>query len=130
LQEPVDPSSNVPHESFSFTAVQSGPLYVHVDALFFAWVAVFDGCGAGAREIACDVDPDLEDPSAGIVIDATAGTTYVVVLGSPITGPLASSASFAVGLTAGETCDNGADDNGDGAVDCIDPQCRRNPVPP
>ena len=80
-----------------------------------------DRCDAGnclARSIAATTDPET------IAETLPAGTYFILVDGYvDATGPF----TLGVSCDLPEICSNGADDNGNGLIDCADPQCAARP---
>ena len=97
-------------------------------------IAVYDGALCPGPGAACIVSSDDDCGAGGFMstvdIPVFAGNTYMVQVcgwnGSEGTGTL--DISVGGGGPGAENCTNGTDDDGDGLIDCADPDCFANPV--
>jgi hypothetical protein len=116
---------------WSFVAPESGRYLVSAgDVDSFAPVTpvveVLAGCGG--RSLGCGAD--TFSGQASVVVELVAGESILVVLEAP--HPYAPSYLAWVPVTvalarASESCQDGADDDLDGATDCDDPECAGEP---
>ena len=91
---------------YLFDAVDPGSIRVQI--------LVPDGTSLSAKQQGGDAAADSDgDPSNG-------GRTDLITL---VAGQVDRSFDFALQLSGTEQCDNGIDDDGDGLVDCQDPDC-------
>ncbi|MEZ4408034.1 MAG: MopE-related protein [Polyangiales bacterium] len=92
---------------------------------FDTMLQVFRADCSPANAIACDDDGGTGTASRLVLRDLEPGTYFVVVDGWG-----SSAGAFALTLSVGatEVCDNRVDDDGDGLVDCSDPDCRAAPA--
>ena len=90
------------------------------------------GCGA-LNQVACNGDGSGCSNFTSIIsnFSVTGGTNYMIRVGS--FGTTGGSGELEIIFTPGggtpvEVCNNGVDDDGDGAVDCADPDCAADPA--
>jgi hypothetical protein len=112
-----------PELAHRFTAQVDGPVTARLDGMttdhdLFVLAGTCDPLACVAGATAPGTEPDA------VTFDAVAGESYcLVVEAAGGAGPY--SLDFPTGGGCLEDCDNGVDDDLDGAVDCLDDTCDR-----
>ncbi len=110
---------------YTFNITASTPLTIDLTGGFDTVVYVRrDTCMAGTQT-ACNDDSGATT-SSRVAFVAAPGTYYVFVDGFSANNAGNFTLTISVGLPA-EVCGNGRDDNGNGLVDCADPECAAAP---
>ncbi len=123
---------------YALTAPNSGDLSVSTCGTvnFDTDIVVYSGACGALVQIGCNGDgpsascPGFSSDLSGVPV--TAGATYYIRIGG-YDGSSLGTGTVDISVTGGpgpspENCTNGIDDDGDGAVDCADPDCASNPA--
>jgi V8-like Glu-specific endopeptidase len=123
---------------YALTAPNSGDLSVSTCGTvnFDTDIVVYSGACGALVQIGCNGDgpsascPGFSSDLSGVPV--TAGATYYIRIGG-YDGSSLGTGTVDITVTGGpgpgpENCTNGVDDDGDGAVDCADPDCAGNPA--
>ncbi len=115
-----------PDVVYSFTILRGIPLVIETTAADFDTVIyVRRGDCSGGPQAACN--DDFQGTRSRVAFNAAPGTYFVFVDGFG-TG---SQGTFTLRVSLGtptEVCDNRIDDDGDGQIDCADPDCAMSPA--
>ncbi|MEO2148744.1 MAG: dockerin type I repeat-containing protein [bacterium] len=121
---------------YSYTATSTGTMEVSTcnSISFDSDVAIYNGpCGA-LTQIACNGDGTGCAGYSSLVtgVSVTAGTEYLIRVGGFGPGTGVGNGTMSITIGGGgpvtENCTNGTDDDGDGLIDCADPDCTANPA--
>ena len=119
---------------YSYTATSTGSMEVSTcnSISFDSDIAIYNGpCGA-LTQIACNGDGCAGFTSLVTGVAVTAGTEYLIRVGGWDAGTGVGSGTMTITVGGGgpatENCTNGTDDDGDGLIDCADPDCANNPA--
>ena len=121
---------------YRYTATSTGSMDVSTcDSINFdSDIAVYTGVCGGLTQIACNGDGTGCGNFTSLVtgVAVTSGTDYWIRVGgwNSATGVGTGTMTISIGGggPATENCTNGTDDDGDGLVDCADPDCANNPA--
>ncbi len=140
LDGPTDCDTNMGTDVwFEYTASASGTATIEtcgsLGSMDDTVLIVYDGAAGcpvvGSACLASD-DDGCTTPNfnSTLAVPVTAGGTYLVQVGgwNGATGTTDLSISLGGGPAPTENCTNGTDDDGDGLVDCVDPDCANNPA--
>ncbi|MDE0959501.1 MAG: hypothetical protein OSB09_01845 [Planctomycetota bacterium] len=119
---------------YQFTATTTGITTISTcDAIDFdSDLVVYQGTCGALDQIACNGDgPACTAYTSSLDVGMTAGNTYMIRVGSWAIGT-SGTGTLTISVGGGgpvtENCTNGTDDDGDGLVDCADPDCTPNPA--
>lgn len=106
--------------AFRWTAPRAGLYHVTTaGSAYDTLLSVRAGSCAG-REVACNDDADDTTTTSALVLDLAACQTVTIV----VDGRTTAIGDFRLAVLGTEsTCDDGVDDDGDGAIDCADDDC-------
>ena len=110
---------------YAFVPGEDGLMRVTVNAepAVYTWVLLLADTCAGAH---CAAATWLGGPDDTLIAAVTGGVPYYVVVDASVGGVLAVAGVW-LECSAGEVCDNEADDDWDALADCADPDCRGGP---
>ncbi|MEQ1500699.1 MAG: hypothetical protein ABMB14_00645 [Myxococcota bacterium] len=107
--------------SFAFTAPADGGYRFTADTPFVT-LSMYDGCGG--EELACGANDGYSTAPPSIRHDLVAGESVLVVVDTMMPGFETDFVVTAESLPSAElACDDGVDEDVDGASDCADPDC-------
>ncbi|MGE4613286.1 MAG: hypothetical protein AAEJ46_02985, partial [Planctomycetota bacterium] len=120
---------------YSFTPAANGSMDVSTcDAINFdSDLAVYSGGCGTLTQIACNGDGTTCGAFTSLItgVAVTGGSEYLIRCGG-WDGTSSGTGTLTITVTGGgpgaENCTNGTDDDGDGLIDCADPDCANNPA--
>ncbi|MEC7987959.1 MAG: CAP domain-containing protein [Myxococcota bacterium] len=111
--------STAPERSFSFTAPETGPYRIDTKGSTYDTTLYIREQFCTGIEIACN-DDGGGDLTSAIQIDMEEGQTIIIV----VDGWYSEGGDFQLNISGVEqSCEDGIDNDGDGDVDCDDPDC-------
>ena len=121
---------------YSYTATSTGSMEVSTcnSISFDSDIAIYNGLCGALTQIACNGDSTGCAGFSSLVtgVAVTAGTEYLIRVGGWDAGTGVGSGTMTITVGGGgpatENCTNGTDDDGDGLIDCADPDCANNPA--
>ncbi|MEC9476537.1 MAG: hypothetical protein VX764_05805 [Planctomycetota bacterium] len=117
---------------YQFTAPTSGTAIIATcnTITFDSDLVAYTGTCGSLTQVACNGDdPACTGFTSTMEVVVSAGTTYMIRLGGWATGEQGTG-SLEITLAGSpnpENCSNGTDDDGDGQIDCEDPDCDLDP---
>ncbi|MDQ3036291.1 MAG: CAP domain-containing protein [Myxococcota bacterium] len=108
--------------AFRFTAPRTARYRFSTEGSAFDTILSVRAGSCGGRETTCNDDGATGSTHSVVTMDLTSCTTVTIVVDGYDTDGVG---AFTLSITASEaSCSDGVDDDGDGLVDCEDPDCQ------